>query len=189
MSFSGDVMSPIGRELSPGERVLWSAQPRQGITLRGADALMIPFSLMWGGFAFFWEWSVLHSNAPAFFALWGIPFVAMGIYLIFGRFFVDAWQRSRTHYAVTNERILIADGLRGVTVTSVSLRTLADMTLSENSDGEGSIYFGSTSMPAGFRSFSGWPGMKSRTGPQFDRIAGVRSVRDLIQGAQKNLLK
>lgn len=52
MSFVGDIMSPIGRELAASERVLWSGQPKQGVSLRGADALMIPFSLLWGGFAF-----------------------------------------------------------------------------------------------------------------------------------------
>ncbi len=180
-------MSPIDRELAAGERVLWSGQPRQGIALRGSDALMIPFSLMWGGFAFFWEWSVLHSDAPPFFALWGIPFVAIGIYIIFGRFFVEAWQRSRTHYAVTNERVLIVEGLFRNTVRSVSLRTLADMSLTERSDGEGSISFGQSSLPAMFRFFSGWPGMNERLGPMFDRIANARGVRDVIHGAQKSL--
>ena len=189
MSFTGDVTSPIGRELSASERVLWSGQPKQGLSLRGADALMIPFSLLWGGFAFYWEWSVINSNAPLFFTLWGIPFVAAGIYLIVGRFFADAWQRTRTHYAVTNERVLIVDGSASSTVTSLSLRTLADMTLSEASDGEGSIYFGASNMPAAIRSFSGWPGMKSRVGPQFDRIPGARGVRDIIQRAQRALLK
>jgi hypothetical protein len=150
---------------------------------------MIPFSLLWGGFAFFWEWSVLQSGAPVFFALWGIPFVAMGVYLILGRFYVEAWQRSRTHYAVTNERILILDGLFRTTVSSVSLRTLSDTTLSEYSNGEGSIYFGPSALPTMVRSFSGWPGMKGRTGPQFDRISNVRSVLDVIRGAQKALLK
>jgi hypothetical protein len=183
------MMSPLGRELAPGERILWSGQPRQGVTLRGSDALMIPFSLLWGGFAFFWEWSVLNSDAPALFALWGIPFVAVGVYIIFGRFFVEAWQRSRTYYAVTDERILIVDGLFNTTVRSVSLRTLTDMSLSERSDGEGTIYFGPSTLPMTVRSFSGWPGMKDRMGPLFDRIASARSVRNLIQGAQKALLK
>jgi hypothetical protein len=180
-------MSPINRELAAGERLLWSGQPRQGVTLRGSDALMIPFSLLWGGLAFFWEWSVINSNAPAFFMLWGIPFVAVGLYLILGRFFVEAWQRSRTHYAVTSERVLIVEGLFKNTVRSVSLRTLSEMSLSESSSGEGTIHFGPSSLPSFFRGFSGWPGMKERMGPMFDRIADARIVRDLVNGAQKAL--
>src|SRR5215213_2217596 len=152
MAFSDDTISHIGRELARGERVLWSGQPRQGITLRGADAQMIPFSLLWGGFAFFWEWSVLNSDAPFFFVLWGIPFVAVGIYLIVGRFFVEARQRGRTHYAVTSERILIVDGLLTSNVTSISLRTLTEMTMAEASDGEGTIHFGSSTVPTFSRS-------------------------------------
>ena len=42
-------------ELARNEKLLWSGQPRGGIKFRAADALMIPFSLMWGGFAVFWE--------------------------------------------------------------------------------------------------------------------------------------
>jgi hypothetical protein len=48
------------------------------------------------------------ANSPdGFFALWGIPFVPAGLYLILGRFFVDAWARARTTYGVTSQRILI----------------------------------------------------------------------------------
>ena len=187
MSFPGEVMTPIGRELSSGERVLWNGQPRQGVGLSAGDVYMIPFSLLWGGFAIFWEWSVLNSGAPIFFALWGIPFVGVGLYMIFGRFFVEAWQRSRTYYAVTNERILIIDGGFKTTVRSVSLRSLTDMSLTESAEGEGSISFGASNLPAMFRNLSGWPGMKDRMGPVFDRIADARRVRDLIQGAQKML--
>jgi hypothetical protein len=189
MTDFGNRMSSIDRELAPGERVLWRGQPRQGVVLSGSDAFMIPFSLLWGGFAFFWEWSVIKSGAPPFFVLWGMPFVAVGIYLIAGRFFVDAWQRSRTFYAVTNERLLIIEGFLKLNTRSVSLRTLSDVSLSERSDGEGSIHFGPSTFPAAFRGFSGWPGMKERMGPQFDRIADARSVRDLIHGAQKALSK
>jgi hypothetical protein len=35
-------------ELASGEKLLWSGQPGRGLRFRGADALLIPFSLMWG---------------------------------------------------------------------------------------------------------------------------------------------
>lgn len=182
----GSIAEEVRRQLSAGERVLWSGQPKQGVFLRGADVMMIPFSLLWGGFAFFWEWSVIHSDAPGFFVLWGIPFVLVGIYLIFGRFFVEARQRERTHYAVTNERVLIVSGLAKQTVKSLSLRTLTDVSLSENANGEGSITFGAA-MPFSsmFGGFSGWPGMGAQMGPRFDLIPMAKTVYETIRAAQR----
>jgi hypothetical protein len=175
----------IRSQLSSDESVLWSGQPRQGVFLRGADAFMIPFSLLWGGFAIFWEASVISSNAPFFFVLWGIPFVLVGLYLIVGRFFIDAKQRAQMFYAVTNERILIISGLFSQKVKSLNLRTLSDLSLSESKSTEGTISFGGGSpFSSMFGGFSGWPGMSAQLGPRFEQIEKARAVYEIIRKAQ-----
>ena len=182
------VQEEISRELSADEQVVWSGQPRQGVVVRGSDALVVPFSLLWCGFAIFWETSViLAPNAPAFFVLWGVPFVGVGIYMVIGRFFVEAKQRTCTFYAVTNERILIVSGLFSRKVMSLSLRTLADLSLTESKSGEGSITFGgSFPFDSIFGGMSAWPGAAAHISPRFDLILQAKSVFEIIRDAQRS---
>jgi len=175
----------ISRELDPGERLLWSGSPRHGLVIRGSDAAMIPFSLLWGGFAFFWKPSVLRSNAPAFFALWGVPFMIAGLYVIVGRFFVDAAVRARTFYGVTDRRAIIVSGIMSKTTKSLSLRTMAELSVSERAGGTGTVYFGQ--VPPWGAMFSGlrWPGMRYYFPPAFELIQDARMVYNLIRKAQE----
>ena len=73
--------------------------------MSGRDGYLIPFSLFFFGFAVFWLTSVARQGAPGFFYLWGVPFVAIGLYMLVGRFFFDAWLRRDLRYAVTDRRI------------------------------------------------------------------------------------
>lgn len=174
----------ISKELESDERLLWSGIPKQGLVLRSSDALLIPFSLLWGGFAVVWETGVLNSQAPGFFALWGIPFVLFGLYLIVGRFFVDARQRAATAYGVTNKRVLIVSGLFTRSVKSLALRTLTDMTLSERSDGSGTISFGSSPAWGQWFANTSWPGAATQQVPAFDLIADAKAVYSQLRAAQ-----
>jgi hypothetical protein len=160
--------------LQPGERVVWTGQPDPRRLVSSKDYFLIPFSLLWGGFAIVWEGGVLltmagANGAPIFFALWGIPFVVVGQFFIWGRFLVKRWDRRRTLYAVTDERVLV---LRGNSLQSMFLNNLPGVTQSARLDGSGSIEFGS-SAPFG-------SGVWSNTGMDFFAIGrGVLAFYDI----------
>ena len=173
----------IDPELARDERLLWSGRPRQGFLLRGSDAYMIPFSLMWGGFAFFWEMSVFSKSAPIFFRLWGVPFVLMGVYMIIGRFFADRVQRARTFYGVTDQRVLIVGGLFERSVKSLTLTGLGELSLDERGDRSGTIRFGASAYPQ--RWGATWPGVSRTVAPMFELIEDARRVHDLVRETQR----
>lgn len=172
--------------LARDEKLLWSGAPRGGIRFRLADTFLIPFSLLWGGFAIFWEYlavTTAPANTPFPFSLFGLPFVLIGLYIIFGRFFVDAWQRSRTLYLLTDQRALIVSGLFVRDVKSLPLRSLQDFTLTERADGSGTITLaGNSSLFGGFAA-AGWPGAGRHAPPAFEMIEQARHVHELLRGA------
>ncbi len=148
--------------------------------LTGMDAFLIPFSLLWAGFAIFWEAAVIRvETTPLFFKLWGVPFVLMGLYLVVGRFFVDAWSRRALRYAVTDKRIPILRQGRSTKLTALPIDRLPALTLIERQSGRGTIQFDRSQPLWGYRGFGPW--MPSSDGtPQFLQIENVRAVHDQI---------
>jgi hypothetical protein len=128
--------------------------------------------------------SVISKGGPIFFRLWGIPFVLAGLYIVFGRFMVDARARAHTFYAVTNERIIIVGGRSARQTKSMQLRTLSDISLTEHKDGSGSITFGPQGSMARLVP-PGWPGSGQYSAPAFEMIDRAKEVFDLIGQAQK----
>jgi hypothetical protein len=171
------------QDLSRDEQLLWSGVPRQGLILSPQDAFLIPFSLLWAGFAVFWEVSVLASGAPGFFALWGIPFVAMGLHITIGRFFLDRRRRARTSYALTSQRIIIRSASN---TQSLSLATLSDIGVTERPNGTGTLTFGPAPFPMSYLAGSGWPGVKGP--PMLEQIPNARRVFDQIRAAQQTAI-
>jgi hypothetical protein len=108
-------------EMLSGENLHWAGMPSPSVIFHLDDWAMVPFSLLWAGFAIFWEAGVLGywGNGPQkgavswFMVMWGIPFIVIGQYMVWGRFFYDAWLKRRTYYAVTNRRVLVLqEGLK-----------------------------------------------------------------------------
>lgn len=114
--------------LMPGETVLWTGQPPQGLRLTSSDFFLIPFSLAWSGIATPAGGAIMLKGItqPGLGSLVMIPFGGLfffvGIHLLLGRFFVDRWIRRRTSYAITNRRAFIA-------VRSLFRRTLRTVAL------------------------------------------------------------
>jgi hypothetical protein len=169
----------------PGEKLLWSGAPAQGLLLTGRDWFMIPFSLLWGGvvsFALFT--TVVRRQIDPFTLVFLSVFALMSLYIVAGRFLLDAWVRRQTSYAVTNKRILISRSAPFASFTSVRLDRLPDMSLSERADGRGTIRFGPQQpwFGTGSGGFSAWMPALDPT-PQFIAIENARSVFDQIQRA------
>jgi hypothetical protein len=174
---SGSEVSPS----LPGEQIIWSGTPAGGLLLTSRDWFVIPFSLFFGGMMIsVFLGGLLSGKADAIALIWLLPFVLVGLHLIAGRFFLDAWLRRRTSYAVTNKRILISRSAPFGTFTSIRLDRLPDMTLSESSGGRGTIRFGSQQWPFGFGGFSGMSPALDPT-PQFLAIENARRVFDQIE--------
>ena len=173
--------------LLEGERTIWTGQPDPSRLVSSGDWYLVPFSLMWGGFAIFWEASALgifnsfKGGAPLLLALFGVPFVVIGQYLIWGRFFYKRWDRKRTIYAVTTQRILI---LRRSRLQALFVAQLPPITQSTRADGSGSLVFGMA--PFGQWGNNGMEWFDRRQGPPaFYDIPEVMRVYRLIADTQR----
>lgn len=138
-----DLRSKFQRELLQGERLLWTGRPGRGL-LAPVDALLVPFSLLWGGFALFWELGVLRSGAPLIMPLFGAFFVAMGLYFIIGRFFYKAWSSRRTFYAVTDQRVLVLIETGPRKLRAAFIKQLPTIHKRMRKDGQGTLTFGAS---------------------------------------------
>jgi len=129
----------VRAELSRDEKLIWTGRPYQGLIVRAVDGFLIPFSLIWGGFAIFWEGAAFISGAPAFFLLFGSAFVIIGLYLIFGRFIHDMLRRRHVIYGLTDKRAVF---ISKSGIQSVFLGEARDLHYKPHKGGLGTLQFG-----------------------------------------------
>ena len=180
-----DIQHELRRELGPGERLLWSGMPRQGVVFRAIDLFLFPFFLVWAGIPTLAALGFLTSGKGTGMDLFFLPFLVIGAYMLVGRFFVDARQRARTFYGVTNQRILIVVAWWKRRTTSLKLALLPDVTLTEGRNGRGQIQFGPDRWAGASWLGGGWPGSTQYMSPRFDLAENVRAVYDIVIKAQR----
>jgi hypothetical protein len=168
------------RRLESNEQILWTGRPQQGLLVTLEDL----FSLTGFLFAFcillLGLLSLLGSPAPAKFLFILVPALFIGV--IGKEYLSRIFSRTRTYYAVTNERALIYDGFSSTEIQSLDLHTLPKIKLQMHSDGRGTITFGSSSIRLMFA-----PRGSITPPPCFEVIENAREVYNLIQRAQSGL--
>lgn len=166
----------LRRELVPGERLLWSGRPLQGIRFRRSDLGVVGIGIAWCvmGFASFLtgRGSIEQAKSNPF-----LLFIAIGlVYMFFVRFVVDAIARRKIFYGVTDRRAIIIGGMFTQSTTSLDYEAMSEITLCEGSNGRGDIVFGKPS-PI-------FVGRRHRPAPSFELLADVRKAYAILRTAQ-----
>ncbi|MCB9233338.1 MAG: hypothetical protein H6581_16895 [Bacteroidia bacterium] len=178
-----DVQTELQEYLKEGEILLWADQPKKGLVFRKSEIFMAPFSLFWLGFSVFWVTMTRVIGTSLWFSLFGVPFVLIGIFLVFGRFILDMQTRANTVYGLTSERILILKGRKNRFAKSIPIESLGDIECEERSDGSGTIRLRRVGEFAGIT--PAIDGTSSRSGlDTLDLIPDVRQVFKQISALQ-----
>ena len=94
--------------VAPREQLLWSGRPDARALFIPADGFLIPFGLLFLGFAVFWTTEAA-EGAPAFFPIFGFVFIVFGLSRV-RPILVKVWRKRRSIYAVTDRRAFAVEG-------------------------------------------------------------------------------
>ena len=120
------------------EYILWKGHPEKGNVFTRRDVAVSIFSLFWLSFSIFWEMMAIRSGGSLFMVLWGLPFVGVGLYMLFGRVLQTIYLRGRTFYVITNKKIFIKKGNR---IEVHDGKDLPPMDIEIHKNGNGTILF------------------------------------------------
>jgi len=137
--------SELYRELQPylhgDEQILWTGKPYTSRSYHISPFVAI-FSLFWCGFAVFWMIAATSMGGP--FGLFGIPFVCIGVYLLYSVFIGQKKTLESAVYAVTDRRaIILLHERTGVNVTEYVFANLSSVGLEDVQGSTGTIRFAS----------------------------------------------
>lgn len=161
------------------------------------DIVLVPFSVIWTGFFVLFERSQLHGGS-LFNAIYGIPFLVAGSYIVVFRFFVKWWARHRQRYAITNLRA-VEVRRHGRSVREAPVGSPVEIRLRKSGrhataiwaiapDASRTSRFSSAFMPSAMGDLvrgTGWPGAGRATALElaFNDVADVDGLRMFVQRA------
>ena len=176
----------IDSYLDVDEAIKWRGKPKGGLLLRIVDIFLIPFSLLWGGFAsvFFLEFLMIDGGeTPVVFPFlsMGFFFFLIGQYFIYGRFIVDAIIRANTDYYVTTQRAIIVTKFLGDNISDMPLTSSLEISVSGRR--RGTIKFGPGRGFIFMNPFVLWQGNMHPF--CFEQIKNVQEVYKVVRSVQQ----
>jgi hypothetical protein len=144
----------VEAELQPGERILWAGMPSPLRALL-PSLFLFAFGVGWSSLTFTWEYVAVRAmlfgaqdKGPSMpggmgimFAVFGIPFVLIGIGMLGAPFFV-ALQAMMTGHVVTDRRLLTVTGGPWKQVESRLPEALTFLRRRDHRQGRGSLRLG-----------------------------------------------
>jgi hypothetical protein len=174
-----------GKELAPGEKLVWADRPRPGALARRASAGFL-FAIPFTAFAVAWVAGAYtatqhaHPIGPdSVFPLFGLIFVGAGVFMLLSPLRAMAKARS-TIYAITNERLLIIEGGRTRRVTSFTAADIQQIERTERADGSGDVVF-RRELPPTRRNSISFNGNWNATKIGFFGVSDVRRVEAAVR--------
>ena len=139
--------SRLRAELRPSEQVLWAGQPLPNRYMRSGFVAAL-FFIPWTAFSVFWIAGASGFKLPRFdgeaglfpllFPLFGLPFLLIGL----GGLAAPLLLRRKAAfivYALTEQRALLIEGSKAVTVQSIALKDIHNLVRTELADGSGTL--------------------------------------------------
>lgn len=135
----------IEREMEPGERLEWSGAPVPTCFVPQALGAFL-FGIPWTAFSLFWTTMAFAGTTnggndiglPAVFALFGLPFILVGIGLLSSPLWAY-YSARKTAYAITDRRALVIKAGRSLVIRSFPPAELSGIYRKEKRDGSGDI--------------------------------------------------
>lgn len=152
-SLPRDAHQRLTRELA-GEPILWASQPSPRLAFWQA-ALLWLFAVPWTAFSLAWEGTALaalFASEPGqkpdgvgavlvwVFPVFGLPFVLIGLWMMV-RPFLEARKARHTVHVLTEARLITAVLGDTLSIKSIDLRRVFDITRVEKPDGSGTMTF------------------------------------------------
>jgi hypothetical protein len=131
----------IEGNMQPNEIILWTGQPWQGLLFRVSDFSFAAIGIFNIAISTLWTFLITSTDTELYLRVFNTPIILIVFATFFFKYKLDIKRRSLTHYAVTNQRILIVS-LYNNQQTSVLLKSIVDVSLNEMNNGFGTINIG-----------------------------------------------